>query len=109
MLQRPGLGEAIPNRPAPSNGGAMGVAPGDGQTHGEGKGEGRNKTKKTPNLMKRFAGKVSTLSSKITELKCVQTQIQSCDLLYLGNKLIWICLVKKTIWASLMTAVKICF
>lgn len=107
VLQRPGLGEALPNRrPAPPNTGETTNNGGDVATNGDTKDNKRNK--KPPSLMKKFAGKVSTLSSKITELKCVQTQIQSCELLYLGNKLICICLVYYFGLQS-RTSAKICF
>ena len=49
--------------------------------------------KKPPSLMRKFAGKVNAVSSKMTELKCVTTEIQSCALLCLGLIYIYICLM----------------
>ena len=89
-MRRPGH-HAIPSAPAcPSNAAALPGAPGAGQP---GLGESqkpevdRKKAPKAPSLQRKFAGKVSTLSSKITELKCMQTQLSASDLsrVYLGR------------------------
>ena len=43
--------------------------------------DGPKKEKKPPSLTKKFASKVSTVSSKLTELKCVTTQVTTSELL----------------------------
>ena len=81
-MKRPGH-HAIPSGPArPSNAAALPGAPGVGQpaVGDPPPPEADRKKPKAPSLQRKFAGKVSTLSSKITELKCLQTQLRGSDL-----------------------------
>ena len=91
VLSESRLGQAIPGNARPPVGDASSAAAGGGTGGGGGgggpTGGGGPKNQKRPSMMKKFAGKVSTLSGKITELKCVQTQINSCELLYLVRTL----------------------
>ena len=76
---------AIPSAPGRASSNAAAALPAPGSV-AQAPGEQRvpeavpKKAAKAPSLQRKFAGKVSTLSSKITELKCMQTQLRGSDL-----------------------------
>ena len=39
-----------------------------------------NKPPKKPSMVKKFSSKVSALSNKITELKCLATEVEECQI-----------------------------
>ena len=79
MNKAGGLQKMLAGKPAPPGAGHA-VAPPQG-ARPEGKSDPAvPKVKKPPSLIRKFAGKVSILSGKITELKCVSTQVCNSDL-----------------------------
>ena len=83
-MRAPGS-NAIPSAPARPSSNAAAALPAPGGV-AQALGEQQvpeavpKKAAKAPSLQRKFAGKVSTLFSKITELKCMQTQLRGSDL-----------------------------